>query len=699
MAVAPRRRRQARLRALLAVTLLAGACASDRAAERGDESADEAPGAEAQAAEDAAIDEVAALEAHREAPESLAPFIEGGQPTPVRLAAVRALGRLEHVAAADLLFQAIGDDDPAVRAEAAFGLGQLDLALKEGLPAHDRVRAGVEQLLGFLLDKETNAATRRAAIRALGRVSAGKGLQRLVSIAASGNAVEARAAAYALGVAGARRDAPMKGDANLLAVAAKLLGAPDVETQRAAAYLVFRHKLALPEKGPALIKSHADPQTTIHLLRALAIGAGPAELAADALDADDWRVRTEAVRALGTLNPVPTTPMLQALDRSVAAVASVGSGAEVHVVRHACLGLINAPMDVTRSAFLRAIEMLRARRPDAACACAVAHDAQQARLDQVKICAPAWSEERLRRLGVEVASRSMISTREKAAWLQTALSDASVRVRLDAANALADEQTAAAATVATDALAQEADPAVAGALLRALTDEQKQNVPPQLLDRLTDRFLPGKTIEDVEPLLELGPLMRSRNNPGLEPALNKLAEHPVLQVRLAATDAPYGERDFGPIATRVPEAQPDDLPTGAVLVTNRGQVRVTFERELAPHTVANFARLAKAGTLDNTRFHRVVANFVSQGGDPRGDGSGGPGYTITCENNDAPYTRGAVGMALAGKDTGGSQFFLTHSEQPHLDGRYTLFGRVEDGMSVMDALGPDDVLLSVDLVP
>jgi cyclophilin family peptidyl-prolyl cis-trans isomerase/HEAT repeat protein len=693
-------RRRPALVALLGALGLLGACASDQGAARegGGTPAETELDDEARAALTAALDQVARLEARREAPETLAPFLDSAQPTAVRLAAVRALGRLEHIAAADLLFQEVADDDERVRAEAAFGLGQLDLALKDGLAAHDRLRAGVEQLLGFLLDKETDPRTRLAAIRALGRISAGKGLKRLIAIAAGGDPREARAAAYALGVAGARRQAPLKGDPNLLAVAARLLSAPDVETQRAAAYLVFRHKLPLPDAGPELLKGHRDAQTTIHLLRAVAGGAGPAELAADTLDADDWRVRTEAVRALATLNPVPTTPMLRALDRSVAAVAGVGSGPEAHVVRYACLGLINAPMDVTRGAFLKAIDQLKARRPEAACACAVAHDAQQARLDQVKTCAPDWPEDRQRRLGVEVAARSMISTREKAAWLSTALSDSSVRVRLDAANALADEQTAAAATAAAKALEQEGDPAVAGALLRALNEAAKRDADPRLLALVVDRFLPATTIEDAEPLIELGPILRLRGGP-LAPTLSKLETHPVLLVRLAATDAPYGERRFGPIATEVPSALPRDLPAAAVLTTNRGPVTVRFERDLAPQTVANFARLATAGTLDNTRFHRVVADFVAQGGDPRGDGSGGPGYTITCENNDAPYTRGAVGMALAGKDTGGSQFFLTHSEQPHLDGRYTLFGRVEEGMEVMDALGPDDVLISVELVP
>src|SRR5581483_10133237 len=87
--------------------------------------------------------------------------------------------------------------------------------------------------------------------------------------------------------------------------------------------------------------------------------------------------------------------------------------------------------------------------------------------------------------------------------------------------------------------------------------------------------------------------------------------------------------------------------------------------------------------FDNTSFMRVVPNFVIQGGDPRNDMNGGPGYAIRDEINLQKYTRGAVGMALSGPDTGGSQFFITHSPQPHLDGGYTIFGRVTDGMNAV----------------
>jgi cyclophilin family peptidyl-prolyl cis-trans isomerase len=133
----------------------------------------------------------------------------------------------------------------------------------------------------------------------------------------------------------------------------------------------------------------------------------------------------------------------------------------------------------------------------------------------------------------------------------------------------------------------------------------------------------------------------------------------------------------------------------AVITTEKGDVRLELLAHDAPLTVENFVALARKNYFDNIAFHRIVPNFVVQGGDPRGDGNGGPGYQIRCEINTTPYDRGAVGMALSGKDTGGSQFFVTHSPQPHLDGGYTVFARVADGMDVVDRLARGDRILSI----
>ncbi|HYR68908.1 MAG TPA: peptidylprolyl isomerase [Candidatus Dormibacteraeota bacterium] len=140
---------------------------------------------------------------------------------------------------------------------------------------------------------------------------------------------------------------------------------------------------------------------------------------------------------------------------------------------------------------------------------------------------------------------------------------------------------------------------------------------------------------------------------------------------------------------------PASPATSATLETDRDTIRIALDPAQAPRTVENFARLAHSGYFDGLAFHRVVPNFVVQDGCPRGDGWGGPGYAIPCEYNALPYEVGTVGMALAGKDTGGSQWFITLSPQPRLEGRYTVFGKVVLGMEVVERIMPGDRILRV----
>ena len=131
------------------------------------------------------------------------------------------------------------------------------------------------------------------------------------------------------------------------------------------------------------------------------------------------------------------------------------------------------------------------------------------------------------------------------------------------------------------------------------------------------------------------------------------------------------------------------------LETDYGTIELELNVIDAPVTADSFMTLARQGFYDGLSFHRVVPNYVVQAGDPRGDSEGGPGYTLRDELNQTPYLRGTVGMALDWQDTGGSQFFITHSPQPALDGRYTAFARVVDGMDVVDQLRQGDVIRRV----
>ena len=148
-----------------------------------------------------------------------------------------------------------------------------------------------------------------------------------------------------------------------------------------------------------------------------------------------------------------------------------------------------------------------------------------------------------------------------------------------------------------------------------------------------------------------------------------------------------------PAVARDPKQPPVAVPFDAPRVkciTPRGEFVIELDGQIAPNTCAVFLDLIKKGYYADLTFHRVVPDFVAQGGDPRGDGWGGPGYMIRSEWSRARYKRAAVGIAHDGKDTGGSQFFITLSEQPHLNGRYTIFGEVTKGMDIVDAIEVGD---------
>jgi cyclophilin family peptidyl-prolyl cis-trans isomerase len=132
-----------------------------------------------------------------------------------------------------------------------------------------------------------------------------------------------------------------------------------------------------------------------------------------------------------------------------------------------------------------------------------------------------------------------------------------------------------------------------------------------------------------------------------------------------------------------------------LLKTNKGEILLELYEDEAPNTVANYISLVEKGFYDGLKFHRVIAGFMAQGGDPKGIGSGGPGYHIKCEcvrKDHRNHDRGVISMAHAGPDTGGSQFFITFDKTPHLDGKHTVFGHVIKGMDVVDKLKQGDVI-------
>ena len=139
--------------------------------------------------------------------------------------------------------------------------------------------------------------------------------------------------------------------------------------------------------------------------------------------------------------------------------------------------------------------------------------------------------------------------------------------------------------------------------------------------------------------------------------------------------------------------------TAVITLEKGGEIRIEFFPADAPKTVENFVTLAKKGFYDGLTFHRVVPNFVAQGGDPKGDGTGGPGYKVKAEFNKQKHLRGSLAMARAADpDSAGSQFYITFGPQPSLDNQYTVFGRVVSGMEHVDKIKVGDKMKSVKIV-
>jgi peptidylprolyl isomerase len=235
---------------------------------------------------------------------------------------------------------------------------------------------------------------------------------------------------------------------------------------------------------------------------------------------------------------------------------------------------------------------------------------------------------------------------------------------------------------------------------------------PSSVDPLIDRLGQLRIPDDIEAIQEIVATLGTLKNPRAEGVLESTMKRPDRSVALAAAAAlraitgrdpsPGFPSSFEPLYTDFDYAYLNGLPetVHVALETIRGNIVLELYRNVAPFTVMSLLKQAtQRGFFRGIPFHRVVPNFVVQGGDPRGDGWGGPGYSIRSEFSWLRYDRGTVGMASAGKDTEGSQFFITHSPQPHLDGRYTIIGNVVSGMDIVDRLQIDDHILDLKILP
>jgi cyclophilin family peptidyl-prolyl cis-trans isomerase/HEAT repeat protein len=551
----------------------------------------------------------------------------------------------------------VSDSDANVRATAAFALGQI------GDPT------SVDALLQFAADADGDVAGE--AVEALSKLAAKVPLPRYAAFASTQmpEGIRARAIRFLF---------RFKSD-EASAIAADALASPSPRIREEATYDLARRTYAPARPRLELLVNDPNPQTRANVMSALGrIGSAQSiTLLIDALrDPHPW-VRTNAVVAIGRL---------AAKDRKV----------------------IERPLMVQDA--LRVLELLddpdpgvRATSIDALGYYSVHSDPARRRLLDIAANGSRWDRE----LAAGAIARNLgdekLLPADLSGW-------AKVRV-LEAATAISE--------AVRQRYAHDPDPLVRAQALATIADDHVDANLPLIRAGLDDAdvIVRGYAIgrysksNDANKLATLqGAEQRARSdkqNDARLAAIGSIAEidyperEKVLRglladrdpiVRRVAADAIEQKlKKPRPQYTPLPVVRPDYAqivewsrqPHTATIHMTRGNIQIALLTQDAPVTTWNFAQLARAKYFDNSSFMRVVPNFVIQGGDPRNDMEGGPGFSIRDEINLQKYTRAAVGMALSGPDTGGSQFFITHSPQPHLDGGYTIFGRVTAGMSAV----------------
>lgn len=578
----------------------------------------------------------------------------------VRAMAAFALGLLGDAAAAPALLPALGDPDARVQGRAAEALGLITHAAAAGpiagmAAAH--VKAGV--LAGVASDDETPPLAPavdavRLGVYALARLGAVEEL-RAVVIGADGNPVsDWWPLAYAMQRVGKPAALPTlrlwltRGGATTRAFAARGLG-----TLKDADSRVALEALVKDDRQPAGLRVQS-----MRALAAIGDRRSAAVLAPLAGKAPSSALRLEAVAALGAVaDPAAAEMLVDYLE---------AEGAPLRAAAQAALAKADPDTFMTVLSGLDVDKDWSVRAALAATLASLPPDIAALRLDQLARDA----DPKVR--AAALASLATLRVPGTDARLVTELTHADPVVRMAAARGLATLKPAGAAAAlarAYEGAAADTTYVARAAMLEALVAVDPAAATPVLRAALADREW----------------ALRVR-------AATLLRELDAASTAVAARPAP------APVESALDETAAMIAPAvspQAYVQTTRGEIRIELAVLDAPRTVANFVALAGRGFFDGIAWHRIVPDFVAQVGDPRGDGEGGPGYTIRDELNQRPYVRGTVGMALDWRDTGGSQFFITHSPQPHLDARYTVFGHVVAGMDVVDRLEPWDRITSV----
>jgi len=626
-------------------------------------------------------------------------------PSPVvRAAAARALALVGDARSGDVLVHLLEDEDDRVVTAAAFGVGQMDhwrataleqASLRATIGEALRIEVGdCREELRFGADRTEVC---RVVIRSLGAVGEESGEDVLWGVLEKGIKPDALRRAVPLALAVQAKDGrgtPIT--AERLTFLAPLLIDSDDPSQWAAAYLLSRAELA-EDAGEtaatllALAWSRAtNPTARVWLLRAMGRSADEPSLA----------VIEGVLRGpTATEREVVAAARSAAESQREALVARLDLGPALHVAAEvvgALAKLEAAAAEPSEHARSHLAAILTAD-PEPSLVGALA-----------PLSATGWSKDAL----VTLLGASSPKVRGAAAAALSATEgddvDDALIAALSASTELAPRIDIAAA------LAERPSPAIEGALLQLALDPNPilgaiaaDGLAPRegahITGRLGEAWDMASAPDQWERRLSLAKALLARDDV-LPDRVKLVMQDDEPLVRAAAEAAVVARFDR---AASAESGRPRVLPTfsdayrgmgevtGATVLTNKGALELALYPRLAPGTVANFVSLAQRDWFDGLTWHRVVQDFVVQTGDPIGNGWGGPGTTIRCETSEEPYRRGTVGMALSGRDTGGSQWFITLSPQPHLDGRYSVFGQVTDGWDVLSGLAVGDRIIDV----
>jgi cyclophilin family peptidyl-prolyl cis-trans isomerase/HEAT repeat protein len=428
------------------------------------------------------------------------------------------------------------------------------------------------------------------------------------------------------------------------------------EAEKGALYALSRiPKSAAPDVQPALVAALKSPDVWTRSLAARAWGRHGLPAAELPFHDAEWRVRVEAARALAT---------------------AAGAKLEFHGTEALGLDLMQESPHVVISLFetaatlnVLAPEPASFKHPAVRCAAAQSRDRVRKRLIDTPGCESGWpGRAKAGALAAELGLR---------AEARKAFADEDGRVRAAAAGAAASKDFAE----DLRKLLQDPDPFVvsnaAGSLAKDKDPAASREAALAAVQRLSAAHLKGAGDPESDALTALVPL--TGPVPSLLPTPN-----PALAAALGV---------HGVAAQLPPEA--DKKVRVLRIKTSKGELIADLRTDIAPITSAALAALATRHFYDGLDFHRVVPDFVVQGGDPRGDGDGGPGWAVPDEHSPLRFERGTLGIATNGPETGGSQFFFCHSPQPHLEGRYTVAGQLRpDSLKVLDDLQIGDKIIS-----